>query len=116
LYCLPERLLIKIIDAGSPYLPLATLSAQLLPYFDHFIESAVLGIRKPNPEIFRHTLSVMGCKPEETVFLDDIGSNLKAAGKLGIRCIRVKIGKEAEAVAELERMMGMKLSDAKARL
>ena len=58
----------------------------------------------------------MGCKPDETVFLDDIGSNLKAAKKLGIRCIRVRIGKEGEAVAELEKIMDMKLTDEKARL
>ena len=97
-------------------MPLATLSAELLPYFDYFIESAVLGIRKPNPEIFTHAINTIGCKPEDVVFLDDIGSNLKAARKLGIRCIRVRIGKEAEAVADLERMMGMKLSAEKARL
>ena len=58
----------------------------------------------------------MGCKPEEVVFLDDIGSNLKAAGKLGIRCIRVRIGMEGEAVRQLEEIMEMKLTDEKARL
>lgn len=106
----------EIIDSDSPYLPLAGLTAQLLPYFDYFIESAVLGIRKPDPEIFKHALKIMGCRPEEVVFLDDIGSNLKAARKLGIQCIRVRISKEEEAVAELERMMGMKLTVEKARL
>jgi microsomal epoxide hydrolase len=58
----------------------------------------------------------MGCKPEEVVFLDDIGSNLKAAGTLGIRCIRVRIGMEGEAVRQLEEIMEMKLTDEKARL
>ena len=92
------------------------MSAKLLPYFDYFIESAVLGVRKPNPEIFLYALGAMECNPEETVFLDDIGSNLKAAGKLGIRCIRVRIGKEAQAVAQLEEIMGIPLSDEKPRL
>src|ERR1700730_148329 len=108
--------MIKIIEKDSPYLPLTELSAQLLPYLDHFIESAVLGIRKPNPEIFRHALKTMGCKPGEVVFLDDIGSNLKAAGKLGVPCGRVRIGKEADAVMELEEIMDMPLTDHKARL
>ena len=76
----------------------------------------MLGIRKPNPEIFKHALKVIACRPEDIVFLDDIGSNLKAARKLGIRCIRVWIGKEADAVSELEKVMGMRLSDQKARL
>jgi len=95
---------------------LATLTAELLPYFDHFIESAKLGIRKPNPEIFKYALKQMECKPQEVAFLDDIGSNLKAASNLGIRCIRVRIDKEGEAVAELEKMTGLRLSDEKARL
>ena len=107
---------IQIIEKDSEYLPLADLSAQLLPYFTHFIESAILGIRKPNPEIFKHALKIMGLEPGEVVFLDDIGSNLKAAQKLGIRCIKVRIGREAEAVRELEEVMGMRLTDEKARL
>ena len=76
----------------------------------------MIGMRKPHPEIFQHALQKIGCKPEEAVFLDDIGSNLKAAVKLGIRCIRVRIGKEGEAIAELEKIMDMKLMDEKARL
>jgi epoxide hydrolase-like predicted phosphatase len=108
--------LIKIIKEGSPYQPLADLTGQLLPYFDHFVESASLGIRKPNPEIFKHTLKTMGCQASEVAFLDDIGSNLKAAQRLGIRCIRVRIGREGEAVKELERVTGLTLTDGKAKL
>ena len=73
-------------------------------------------MRKPHPEIFEHALEKIGCKPKEVVFLDDIGSNLKAAAKLGIQCIRVRIGEEGKAIAELEKMMGMKLHDDKPRL
>ena len=58
----------------------------------------------------------MNLEAKEVVFLDDIGSNLKAAGKLGIRCIRVRINKESEAVKELEEIMGIPLTDQKARL
>ena len=75
-----------------------------------------MGIRKPNPEIFKHALKLMRCQPQEVAFLDDIGSNLKTASNLGIRCIRVRIGKEGEAVAELEKITGLRLSDEKARL
>ena len=76
----------------------------------------MIGMRKPNPGIFQHALQKIGCKPEEVVFLDDIGSNLKAAAKLGIQCIRVRISREGEAIAELEKIMDMKLRDEKARL
>lgn len=73
-------------------------------------------MRKPNPEIFKLALKEVGCKPEEVVFLDDIGSNLKAARDLGIQCIRVRIEKEGDAVRELEKIMGLVLSDKKAKL
>ena len=106
----------QVIIKGSPYQPLADLSAQLLPYFDHFVESAALGIRKPNPEIFRHALKLMECKPEEVAFLDDIGSNLKAAQNLGIRCIRVRIGREMEAVRQLEQITGLRLTEDMSKL
>jgi epoxide hydrolase-like predicted phosphatase len=92
------------------------LTSQLLPFFDYFVQSAVLGIRKPDPAIFRYTLRLLGCQAEEVVFLDDIGSNLKVASQLGIRCIRVRIGIEKEAVQELERVVGFKLQDDKAQL
>jgi len=59
----------------------------------------------------------MGLPPEDVVFLDDIGSNLKAAREIGIRCVRVHIGREEEAVRELEGIMGMGLrGEGKARL
>lgn len=56
--------------------------------FDHYMESAVIGMRKPEEGIYRHAIQTLGVKPDEIVFLDDIGINLKAAAKLGIRTIR----------------------------
>lgn len=111
-----RRLRMQIIDDDSPYLPLAQLTSELIPHFDYFLQSAELGIRKPNPAIFQYALQTIGCAPQECVFLDDIGSNLKAAQMLGIRCIRVRIGKEAQAVRELEAILGMNLRNDKARL
>ena len=59
----------------------------------------------------------MCLQPQDVVFLDDIGSNLKAAREVGIRCVRVYIGREEEAVRELEGIMGMGLrGEGKARL
>jgi len=59
--------------------------------------------------MFEHALRMMGVEAEQVVFLDDIGSNLKAAAQLNIRCIKVRIGKEVEAVDELGRIMKIKL-------
>lgn len=40
-------------------------------YFKDIIESAVLGIRKPDPRIFEHGVKALGCLPEETLVIGD---------------------------------------------
>ena len=44
--------------------------------------------RKPDPKIFLHACKVIGVQPNEAIFLDDIGMNLRAAKKLGMATIR----------------------------
>ncbi|POY73480.1 hypothetical protein BMF94_3417 [Rhodotorula taiwanensis] len=90
--------------------------------FDDYIESCVEGLRlnapldknnfgdrKPDPRFFQLALDRLDAKAEETVFLDDIGHNLQAAAKMGIKTIRVKIGESRQALEELERVLGMDL-------
>lgn len=51
-------------------------------------------------------------KPEEALFLDDIGQNLKAASAIGMRTVRVpSIGGDeavADSIAQLEQLLGGK--------
>lgn len=56
------------------------------------MQSAKVGVAKPNPIIYEQTLSKLHCAGEETIFLDDIGQNLKPASKMGITTIKVLIG------------------------
>ena len=44
-------------------------------YFDLIITSEELGIRKPNPKIFKKTLKELGVKPDEAVH---VGDNVEA--------------------------------------
>ena len=46
-------------------------------------------MRKPDPKIYEHTLNKMGLEPQETIFLDDLGVNVKAARAMGIDTIKV---------------------------
>ena len=48
-------------------------------------------MRKPERRIYEHTLSALNVKPDEAVFLDDLGVNLKTAKELGIRTIKVLV-------------------------
>ena len=81
---------------------------QLRPYFDHFIESSVVGLRKPDPAIYRHALDLIAVEPAEAVFLDDIGSNLKTARAMGVTTIKVVTAQQA--LAELESVLGFPLA------
>ncbi|KAF9904211.1 hypothetical protein BX616_001374 [Lobosporangium transversale] len=77
--------------------------------FDYYIESTVLGLRKPDPAIFKKACELVGVQPSEVVFLDDIGANLKSAEKLGMKTIRVELGKPEKAIETLESILGIKL-------
>ncbi|GAA6041219.1 hypothetical protein JCM8097_008349 [Rhodosporidiobolus ruineniae] len=77
--------------------------------FDGYIESCVEGLRKPDSRFFQLALDRLGVKAEETVFLDDIGHNLAAAAKLGIKTIQVKHGRSSEAMTQLEQLLDVDL-------
>jgi len=56
--------------------------------FDVLVWSFQLGIAKPDPAIYRHTLAQLGTLPEETLFIDDKIENVEAARVLGIQAIQ----------------------------
>lgn len=67
--------------------------------FDAVVESSVLGVRKPMPEIYLAACRALGCVPGSAVFVDDLGINLKPARALGMRTI--KVVDHAAALCEL---------------
>ncbi len=75
--------------------------------FDVFVESAVEGVHKPDPRIYQIACERLGVKPEVTIFLDDIGQNLKSARALGMTTI--KVVDPDKAIAELEALLGLSL-------
>lgn len=83
------------------------LNSTLDTHFDAFIESAAVGMRKPDPRIYLHACEALGRAPEETVFLDDIGRNLKAARELGM--LTIKVEDEGRALHELGVALGIPL-------
>jgi epoxide hydrolase-like predicted phosphatase len=89
---------------------------QLKTLFDYFIESAILGLRKPDPAIYKKAGEIVGFRPEHIVFLDDIGANLKAAQNEGWTTIRVLLGKPRQAIEQLETTLGVTLLAPESRL
>lgn len=81
--------------------------AEIMALFEHVVESSELGLRKPDPRIYRHTCDLLDVLPQDCIYLDDLGINLKPARAMGMRTI--KVGDPDEAIAELEAMVGVPL-------
>ena len=56
-------------------------------YFDWGHCSWQLGIRKPDPEIFKKVLSLHNLIAEETLFIDDVAKNIHGAQFVGLQTI-----------------------------
>jgi putative hydrolase of the HAD superfamily len=75
--------------------------------FDGLVISGLVGIRKPAPEIYAMGAEAVGVAPEECVFVDDLGFNLKPAKELGMATV---LHTDAEqTIAELEELLGLEL-------
>jgi len=82
--------------------------AAVMSLFDIVIESSREGIRKPDPRIYQLACERLGVNPPATVFLDDLGINLKPARALGMQTIKVE--NEDQALAELAAITGLDFS------
>ncbi|ETW85731.1 hypothetical protein HETIRDRAFT_122465 [Heterobasidion irregulare TC 32-1] len=56
--------------------------------FDDFIDSSQVGMRKPEPEFYLFACRRNNIRPNDAIFLDDLGHNLRAAKQLGMETIR----------------------------
>ncbi|HTL87308.1 MAG TPA: HAD-IA family hydrolase, partial [Acidimicrobiia bacterium] len=75
--------------------------------FDVVVESAVVGLRKPDPRIYELVLRKLGVDAADAVYLDDLGINLKPARAMGMTTI--KVTDIDRALAELARVLGFEL-------
>ena len=82
---------------------------QVMAMFDLVIESSRIGVRKPDPRFYELGCEKMQVSPDEVVYLDDLGVNLKPARAMGMRTI--KVVDPAAALAELQDALGIDLND-----
>jgi putative hydrolase of the HAD superfamily len=74
--------------------------AEVMALFDHVIESAKIGLRKPDPRIYQMMIEALAVDPRNCVYLDDLGLNLKPARDMGMKTI--KVTSASQAIGELE--------------
>lgn len=83
-------------------------------YFKDIIESAVLGIRKPDPRIFMHGVKALGLLPEETLVIgDSLRKDIEPAESIGCQVLWIKgEGWTAEENAQTHPNMILELTEA----
>ena len=71
--------------------------------FETVVDSAFVGMRKPEPEIYALTLERLGLPGTACAFVDDIEVNVRAAEEQGIRGVHFR--STEQAIDELERLL-----------
>jgi len=75
--------------------------------FDATVISHLVGLRKPDEEIYRLAASEMELPPEELVFVDDLPGNLKPARAMGMATVVHRTA--ADTIPQLEDLLGVTL-------
>jgi putative hydrolase of the HAD superfamily len=57
---------------------------------DHVVNSARVGLAKPDPRIYRLAAGLAGTPPERCLFVDDSEENVEAAAALGMRAVHFR--------------------------
>jgi putative hydrolase of the HAD superfamily len=68
--------------------------------FDEVVDSAFVGMRKPEPEIYRLTLERLGVEAAGALMIDDIELNCQGARDVGIAAVWFQ--SDEQAIAEIE--------------
>lgn len=76
--------------------------------FDVVVISGEVGMRKPEPAIFHHTVALLGLEPGECVFVDDLAHNIAAAVDVGM--VGVHHTSYDSTLAELEALFDRPLA------
>lgn len=86
----------RVRDAGFSVAILSNMVKEIREHMEHLEWLATfqnntwsyeLGISKPNAAIYQHALQKLGVRPNETLFIDDLAENVRAAEAEGINAI-----------------------------
>ena len=75
----------------------------IMELFDFVFESSKENVRKPDPNFYKLACQKGGVNPNEVIFLDDLGINLKPAKALGMKTIKVVTADKA--LQELQNLL-----------
>jgi putative hydrolase of the HAD superfamily len=72
--------------------------------FEEIVDSAFVGSRKPEPQIYELTLERIGMPAEACLFVDDLEPNVEGARAAGMRAVHFR--DNAQAIAEIRAALG----------
>jgi putative hydrolase of the HAD superfamily len=72
--------------------------------FELVVDSAFVGCRKPEPEIYKITLERLGVAAEQCLFVDDVEHNCAAADRLGMAAVHFRDNEQA--IADITAALG----------
>ena len=73
------------------------LTDGLLSFFDHVYYSHEVGLRKPDPAVFRHVIADQNLSPARTLFIDDSPQHVTAARTVGLDALWLAPGQTITA-------------------
>lgn len=76
--------------------------------FDSLVISGEVGLRKPEPAIYRLAAERLAAQPEECVFVDDLAANVRGAAAVGM--VGVHHRSLEDTIEELETLLGIQLA------
>ncbi len=86
-------------------------NSNLLPYFDKVITSEKVGVKKPNPRIFKYALDIAGASSNESIMIgDNFEADILGAKNMGMKVIFCKFNGEiaTEKVDSVDNLLELK--------
>ncbi len=85
---LRKKYKLGIVNNGAILtLPMFEAEYGIKSKFDLYVNSAIEGIKKPDPRIFMIAVERLGINQSECLYMDDLIVNVEAAEKLGMKVI-----------------------------
>ena len=105
--CLTNNIVSPETTLSDENVSIAGKNDEVMSLFDFVIASSEQNVRKPDPAFYHLALKEAKVDPEEAVFLDDLGINLKPAKAIGMHTI--KVVNSQDALKELNSLLSINI-------
>lgn len=98
----------KELEQSDAATAISGTNQEIMGLFDFVFESSKENVRKPDPKFYQLACERGKVSPNEVIFLDDLGINLKPAKALGMKTI--KVVKAEDALRDLQDILDFPLT------